>query len=171
MKILIKIFFILCIICFSASPVYDGYRFMPESLSKEYKAEMEKIIDEEYQKVIQNIDDAVQDIIRLHEKIMKNDHTFDEYIDIGLIYEIVLPAADLDLYSKMVQVTQEKYLRIKYDILGSSTSLLAAEYLAPYMDNNDVDTRKLLKIGRYESKQLKFAKKYIQEVDRFVRGD
>lgn len=51
-------------------PVMAEYIPIPQHLSKQYKAEMEQIIDEEYPKVIKNIDDIVKNVKKLHDNIL-----------------------------------------------------------------------------------------------------
>ena len=66
-----KIILILCIIFQLVIPVYAEYKPIPESLSEQYKTEIEQIIDEEYPQVIKKIDDEVNYAKSLRDKIKK----------------------------------------------------------------------------------------------------
>ena len=108
-----KIFLIMCIIFQFVIPVYAEYKPIPESLSEQYKTEIEQIIDEEYPQVIKKIDDEVNYAKSLRDKILKNGFNFEDYIALSLIPDTCIPAAELDLFDKMLKVTQEKYLGMK----------------------------------------------------------
>ena len=88
MKKLFQIFLIiLSFIIFSACSFSkeqvirpDDYKPIPASMSKQYKQEMEQIIDEEYPNIIKKVDEYNADIKSLHDKMVKNGYNFDDYI-------------------------------------------------------------------------------------------
>ncbi len=139
---------------------------IPKELSKQYKAEIEQIIDEEYPKIIKNIDEDVEYGKQLYEKILKNGYDAYMAADLGLIDDICIPAADLKLYAKLVQITQEKYLKIDYDPPGADWVTPFEKYMKPYFRDNDVNTDKLKKIVKYEIKQSKIIRRYLKRVQR-----
>ena len=51
-----KIFLVIFLLIITNIPVFAEYKPIPETLSKQYKKEMEQIIDEEYPIVIKKID-------------------------------------------------------------------------------------------------------------------
>ena len=172
MKKLFQIFLIiLSFIIFSACSFSkeqvirpDDYKPIPASMSKQYKQEMEQIINEEYPNVIKKVDEYNADIKSLHDKMVKNGYNFDDYINMTLTIEICIPAADLDLYAKLMQVTQEKYLGIKYEPIGTDTPNPISDFLQPYFEDNQVNTSKLIKIINYEKKNIRIAEKYIENI-------
>ena len=142
----------------------DDYKPIPASMSKQYKQEMEKIINEEYPKVINSVDVDIAKIKAYYNKLKKNGYNFDDYINMTLTIEICIPAADLDLYAKLMQVTQEKYLGIKYEPIGTDTPNPISDFLQPYFEDNQVNTSKLIKIINYEKKNIRIAEKYIENI-------
>ena len=66
-----------------------------------------------------------------------------------------------------MNVTQEKYLGLKYEPIGTDTPNSMYEYLYPYMKDNNVNENKLTKIILYESKQIKVVEKYIKQVEKY----
>ena len=56
---------------FFCVPAMAEYKPIPENLSKQYKTEMEQIIDEEYPIVIKKIDNEVKDAKRIRDKILE----------------------------------------------------------------------------------------------------
>ena len=144
------------------------YRPIPKELSNQYKAEMEQIIDEEYPKIIKKINEDTEYGKNIYQKIMKNGYNVDLAADLGFVYELYLPTEDLDLYAKLVKITQEKYLKIDYDPPGADWVTPFENYLKPYFIDNNVNTKKLQDIFRYEVKQSKLIKHYIDDVQKLV---
>ncbi len=161
-----KIFITLWFLFTVCIPTFAGYNPIPLNMSKQYKTEMEQIIDKEYPQVIKNIDNLVLEIKNLHDKILQNGFNFEDYYNMKLIIEICIPAADLDLYAHLMKVTQEKYLGLKYKPVGTDTPNPMYEYLYPYMKDNNINENKLTKIILYESKQIKVGEKYIKQVEK-----
>lgn len=147
-------------------PAFAEYKPFPETLSTRYKKEMEQIIDNEYPQVIKNIDNLVLEAKNLHDRIIQNGFKLEDYINLTLIAEVCIPAADLDLYAHLMKVTQEKYVGIKYQPIGTDSTNPIDEYLYPYMENNNVNRKKLIKIINYENKQILIIEKYINEVEK-----
>lgn len=147
-------------------PVFAEYKPIPKNLSKQYKAEMEQIIDEEYPKVIKNIDNEVKYAKSLRNKILQRGFNIEDYINLALIPDTCIPSADLDLYAKLLQTTQEKYLGIKYIPLGTDSVNPIDNILSPYFIDNNVNRSKLTKILLYENTQIKIVEKYIKQVEK-----
>ena len=162
-----KLFITLLLLLTVCTPTFAEYKPIPLNMSKQYKTEIEHIIDSEYDQIIKKIDNLVFESKNLHDKIIQNGFNINDYINLTLISEVCIPAADLDLYAHLMKVTQEKYLGLKYDPLGTDTPNPMYEYLYPYMKDNNVNESKLTKIILYESKQIKAVKKYIKQVEKY----
>ena len=161
-----KIILILCIIFQLVIPVYAEYKPIPETLSKQYKKEMEQIIDEEYPIVIKKIDNEVKDAKRIRDKILESGFNIEDYINLSLIPETCIPSSDLDLYGKMLKVTQEKYLGMEYKPIGTDSVNPIDDILSPYFRDNNVNRSKLTKILLYENKKIKIVEEYIKQVEK-----
>ena len=163
-----KFFVIICLI-FISLPVRAEYRPIPKELSKQYKAEMEQIINEGYPQVIRNIDKLFKEASTLYKMVRKygyySNHQMN-VINLKLIYEICIPTSELDLYSVLIQTTQEKYLGIKYIPLSTDWIGPSENYLKPYFKDNNINTKKLDNIIKYENRKNKTVKKYIQNVEK-----
>lgn len=131
------------------------YKPIPETLSKQYKAEMERILDEQYPQVIKKIDNEVKYAKSLRNKIFYNGYNIDDSINLVLTQEVVLPAADMQLYDKLMKITQEKYLGIKLVPIGTDSTIPMETFLHTYFIDNDVDQTKLIKIIHYMYKKTK----------------
>lgn len=162
-----KIFITLLLLLAVCIPAFAEYKPIPLCMSKQYKTEIEHIIDSEYNQIIKRIDNLVLECKNLHDKIIKNGFNIDDYINLTLISEVCIPAADLDLYAHLIKVTQEKYLGLKYKPISTDTPNPMYEYLYPYMKDNNVNENKLTKIILYESKQIKVVEKYIKQVEKY----
>lgn len=147
-------------------PALAEYKPIPAHMSKQYKIEMEQIIDEEYPQVIQNVDGFVLDAKILYDKIINNGFNIEDYISLSLIPETCIPSSDLDLYAKLLKVTKEKYMGIKYTPIGTDSVNPIDEILSPYFKDNNVNRNKLTKIILYENKKIKVVEKYIKQVEK-----
>ena len=149
----------------------ENYIPIPKELSNQYKAEMERIIDEEYPKVITKIDECVISAEILYKKVIKDGYFSNNQMDtinLGLIYENCIPTASLNLYDKLLKITQEKYLKIHYEPLGTDWVTPYANILSPYLKDNNVSLEKLYNISQHEITQDRIIKKYINEVQKLV---
>ena len=147
----------------------DNYIPIPKELSQQYKAEMEQIIDEEYPKVIKKIDECVIDAQKHYKKVIKYGYYSNNQMDainLGLIYEHCIPSSSLDLYGKLIQITQEKYLKTHYEPLGTDWVTPLERIITPYLKDNMVNTKKLDVILQYEITQDRTVKKYFEEAEK-----
>mgnify|MGYP001518080751 CR=1 FL=1 len=151
---------------FFCVPAMAEYKPIPENLSKQYKTEMEQIIDEEYPIVIKKIDNEVKDAKRIRDKILEIGFNIEDYITLSLIPETCIPSSDLDLYGKMLKVTKEKYLDETYTPIGTDSVNPIDDILSAYFIDNKVNRSKLTKILLYENKQIKVVEEYIKQVEK-----
>ena len=151
---------------FFCVPAMAEYKPIPENLSKQYKTEMEQIIDEEYPIVIKKIDNEVKDAKRIRDKILESGFNIEDYINLSLIPETCIPSSDLDLYGKMLKVTQEKYLGMEYKPISTDSVNPIDDILSPYFRDNNVNRSKLTKILLYENKKIKIVEEYIKQVEK-----
>lgn len=151
---------------FFCVPAMAEYKSIPENLSKQYKTEMEQIIDKEYPIVIKKIDNEVKDAKRIRDKILESGFNIEDYITLSLIPDTCIPSADLDLYGKMLKVTQEKYLGMEYKPIGTDSVNPIDDILSAYFIDNKVNRSKLTKILLYENKQIKVVEEYIKQVEK-----
>lgn len=151
---------------FFCVPAMAEYKPIPENLSKQYKTEMEQILDEEYPIVIKKIDNEVKDAKRIRDKILEIGFNIEDYITLSLIPETCIPSSDLDLYGKMLKVTKEKYLNETYTPIGTDSVNPIDDILSAYFIDNKVNRSKLTKILLYENKQIKVVEEYIKQVEK-----
>ena len=97
----------------------------------------------------------------------KYGYNTEDYITLALIPETNIPSADLDLYGKLLQVTNEKYLGTKYEPLGTDSVNPIDDILSQYFIDNNVNRYKLNKILLYENKKIKVVNKYIKQVEKY----
>jgi hypothetical protein len=161
-----KFCLLICTILLFCNSAFADYVPIPENLREQYKQEIEQIIDEEYPHIIEDINDIVKDAQRLKNKILKYGFNLDDYINLALIPESCIPSADLDLYGKLLQVTMEKYLGMKYEPIGTDSANPINDILSQYFHDNNVNRDKLNKIINYENKKIKVVEKYIKQVER-----
>jgi hypothetical protein len=152
------------------SSVNETYNEIPANLRSKYKAEIEQIINEEVPNVIKNVNKSVNDAKNIHDKILKNGYNEDDFLNLNLISEVELIGTDLQLYSKLMQITQEKYLKIKYQPIPTDNSNPLYDYLYPYFQNNNIDTSKLEELNIYINKQqAKIVQNYIEDIYKYKK--
>lgn len=161
-----KIFLLITLLFINYTAVFAEYKPIPKNLSSQYKIEMEQIIDKEFSKAINNADNYVNDAKDYYNQIIKNGFDKDILMNMILITEVCIPASEIDLYSKLLETTYEKYLNINYKPIGTDSTNPYAEILYPYFKDNNVNITKLKKISMYEDKQIKVVEKYIKQVEK-----
>lgn len=138
-----KLFLLICFL-FLCLPVFAEYKPIPKELSKQYRAEMETIINREYPKVINDID-------KYYNEVKKT----------GFEPEISIYDLSLFMYDDMMKVTKEKYLGEKYNPYSSDTVIPAADFLAPYFRDNQVNIEKIIYINNYAKTKDKQIQKLV----------
>lgn len=163
-----KLLIVICLILF-ALPCFAEYKPIPKNLSVQYKAEMEHIIDEEYPKVIVEVDKLVNEAAELYNKVLKYGYFSNDQMDVinlGLIYENCTPAADIDLYARLMEVTQEKYLKVKFEPFATDWTSPYEDFMTPYLKDNGVNTQKLTDISNYIIKKNGVIKEYVDRAEK-----
>ncbi len=161
-----RIIVLICVILINCSPVFAEHKVISEDLSKQYKQEIEQIINKNYPKIIKDIDNEVKNAKSYYNQMRINGYNLEQYINLTLISETCIPATDLKLYEELMQVTQEKYLKEKYTQMGIDNTIPIDKFLTPYFIENNVDTKKLSKIIIYQNKKSKIVEKYIKQIER-----
>ena len=109
-----KLFITLLLLLTVCIPAFAEYKPIPLNMSKQYKTAIEHIIDSEYDQIIKKIDNLVFESKNLHDKIIQNGFNINDYINLTLISEVCIPAADLDFYPYMKEnnVNESKLTKI-----------------------------------------------------------
>lgn len=138
-----KLFLLICFL-FLCLPVFADYKPIPKDLSKQYRTEMESIINREYPQVINNIDEYYKEVKKT-----------------GFEPEISIYDLSLFMYVDMMKVTKEKYLGEKYNPYSSDTVIPAADFLAPYFRDNQVNIEKIIYINNHAKTKDKQIQKLV----------
>ena len=64
-----------------------------------------------------------------------------------------------------MKITQEKYLGLKYTPIETDSTNPMDKILMPYFLDNNINTKKLSKIVRYQHKKSKTVEKYIKKAE------
>lgn len=160
-----KIFIVFVFLFLFCSFAFAENNTIPIDMNKQYKKEMEQIINSEYPRTIKNIKNLVERSNYLYNKIKLKGFNLEDYINLILISETSIPASDLYLYVKLLTITQEKYLGIKYQQIETDDSTAIFDKLYPYFKANNVNIHKLTKIVHYEKKNIETVEKYIKEIE------
>lgn len=163
-----KLLVLFCMLTFSVIPVLAEYKPIPVHLSKQYKAEMESIIDEEYPTIIKDIDDLVKEAKLLHDKLLKYGYNFEDYNNLQLSSEIAIWGFDGALDTKLIKFTQNKYFNYHYEPVTIDDFYTYRDYLYRNFKENNVDTKKIKEIIKYESSQNKIIEEYIRHIQNTV---
>ena len=149
---------------FLTLPVFAEYKPIPKELSKQYKAEIEQIIDEEYPNVIKKIDNYIFEGKKYYDNIKKNGYNYEDEINLTNLSEIYVSSAEIDLYSDIMRITQEKYLGIGYKPFPTDSIYPFDEYLKPYFIDNNINKNKLIKISIYKKNKNKILQRYLKYI-------
>lgn len=163
-----KFLVVICLMLF-VLPCFAEYKPIPKNLSAQYKADMERIIDKEYPKVIEEVDKLVNEAEELYNRILEYGYFSNDQMDVinlGLIYENCTPAADIDLYARLMEVTQKKYLKVKFEPFATDWTSPFEDFMKPYLKDNNVNTQKLDDIAIYISKKNRIIKQYVVKAEK-----
>ena len=158
-----KIFIVILSAFLYCIPAFAEYVPIPKHLSKQYKAEIEQIIDEEYPKVVKNIDDYLKYVKSNYNETIKNKCKTDYY----LLPEVSIYDLDISVYSKLIKITQEKYLNSKYKTTGTDDSSSLQIYMYPYLIDNNINIKKLEKLGTYAKKKHTIVNRYNKKAQNY----
>lgn len=164
-----KIFVIFLLMFCSILPCFSEYKPIPKELSTQYKADMEQIIDNGYPKAIKNIDEYFNEVEQKYFKLVKNG--FDQELYWSMVPEVSIYDVDLFIYDEMLKITQEKYLKNIYKSYGTDSTFATAEFLAPYIKDNNVNIDKLINIGNYASLKDKTIEKYSKNIKKLYPSE
>lgn len=130
-------------------------------LPKEYKIEIEKLIDEETPKTKNCIDEYY---IKAQNEYLKIKNAKDkEYLEESVFlidnYQRAIEVCEFRMTSMLVEKT-ENYVNIKDKIPHTDFSGTLNELLYPYFDKNNINYKELIEISKYTNNK-------INEIDNF----
>ena len=136
----------------------ENYISIPKELSKQYKAEIEQIIDEEYPHAVKKTKQIRAEAHKMYKKVLKNKNLYMEYATNN--FDVLIGVEEFNLLSKIIDIT-DKYVQIKdEDALATDYNGALLDFLDPYFKDNDIKTDKLDNLSILINKEHK---KIIQE--------
>ena len=164
-KVMKKFIIAISIVFINCISANAEYKPIPMDLSLQYKAEIEQIIDENYSQILNDIDSNVKRATVYYDNILKYGFNIEDYINLTQISETCIPSTDLKLYETLMKITQEKYLGLKYTPIETDSTNPMDKILMPYFLDNNINTKKLSKIVRYQHKKSKTVERYIKKAE------
>jgi len=128
---------------------------------------MEQIINEEYPKAIKNVDKLVLQAKGIRNKLLKTGYNPECYMQLVLISEADLPAANVDMFVRLTKVTMEEFLEKSYKTTGADDVYFLECFLFHYYQTYNIDTKKIVKLGKYIDKKINVVEKYIEDIKNF----
>ncbi len=134
-------------------------------LPKQYKIEIEQLINEEAPKTKKEIDKITQDVKNDVEKYKKNPSGYsrDKLIDLVSIPENYINTPRFYFYSKLIDTT-DKYTRQKSD-LPTDFVIDLIEYVYPYLIKNNINMEKINEIDDYTNNQRSIIEEYLKDIE------
>ncbi len=138
-----KLLILFVLLCFSL-PCFAAYKPIPADKSKQYKAEVESIINQEVPKAKREVEKETKYATGLYNKIMRNNlaNNSQEYIDMTLTQEIVIPFVVARVYSEIIKATAGYSTAITTEF-GTDDYTPLEDEIMPYLKANNVDTGKI----------------------------
>ena len=133
-------------------------------LPRQYKIEIQKVIEDEAPKTKKEIDEIVEEVKIDVEKYKNNPSSFtrDELIDLVSIPDDYIYSPLFHYYLKLVEIT-EKYTKKESD-LATDFYIDLLEYVYPYLITNKIDLKKINEVDDYTEYQSKIIKNYLKNV-------
>ncbi len=148
-----KRIFILLLFMFLCLPVFAEYKPIPKELSKQYKAEIEQLIETQYPIAIREIEETSAQAHIMYLQVLKNKNLYMDYVSNN--FDMNIDNGQFYLLSKIIDATNE-YVNIKNDTALATDyvgSLL--DFLDPYFKDNKINKNKLNFIGSLVSIKAK----------------
>ena len=133
-------------------------------LPRQYKIEIQKVIEDEAPKTKKEIDEIVEEVKIDVEKYKNNPSSFtrDELIDLVSIPDDYIYSPLFYYYLRLVEIT-EKYTKKESD-LATDFYIDLLEYVYPYLITNKIDLKKINEVDDYTEYQRKIIKNYLKNV-------
>ena len=164
-KVILIIFSIIFI-----APAFAEYKPIPKELSKQYKAEIEQIISENYDLTQKDINKIFSDAKEIYNKFLK-DKESPQNADIAHKLELLENRVDkpeFDLYKKLIDKTNQ-YTNIENDIPRTDWSGELYDFLYPYLIDNKIKLHKINSITRNSGKKEKLIHKYYKKIYTYIK--
>ena len=149
-------------------PCFAEYKPIPKELSKQYKKEMESIIDRNYPIVIKKIDALEIEALNYYEKMQENGYDIGLHVSMVNIAELRIQSADIELYSELTKITKEKYLGQAFLPQNTDSVIPLEDFLFPYLKNNKVNVQKLKFIIEYQKNKSILIQEYLKKIQKLV---
>lgn len=131
-----KILVLLFVLVFNALVCFADYKPIPAEKSKQYKTEVESIINKEVPKAKQEVYEIFSQAKKAYKnKSIEDLHTYDNFIDSPEFY----------LHKKIIDVT-DKYVAIKSDVPATDFAGAYYDFLYPYYKDNNIDLTKMYEL-------------------------
>ena len=156
-----KIFVLLFCFIFCALSCFAEYKPISNEKSKEYKAEIEQIINAEYWNVMNETNSIYNEANLLFNQAFKNPKNFKVYQNLSNTdYIVIIGSPEFNLYKKLFIITG-KYVYISPSELETDFIVDLYDFFYPYFNDNNINMSKLLTIAHYTTdKENQLRKKY-----------
>lgn len=156
-----KILIVLFTFLLSFNVCSAAYKPIPADKSKQYKAEVESIINKEVPRAYKQIDKIFVDTKVTYMRALKDPYNKDlrEKLDTETV-TAKFDGPEFSIYLDIIETTQ-KYVDIKNEIPPTSHSFALAEFIHTYLEDNNINYQELSKCGRYASEKEEKAFKLI----------
>ena len=127
------------------------YKPIPKEKQAEYKAEVEKYIDEQVPIAIQEVEQIREDSHNFYLNVLKDKKLYIDYTSSN--FDIIISTGEFNLLSKIIDIT-DKYVKIKdEEALATDYNGAVLDFLSPYFVDNNINTEKLDKLGVFINKK------------------
>ena len=134
-------------------------------LPRQYKIEIQKVIEDEAPKTKKEIDEIVEDVKINVEKYKNNPSSLSDLdiINLDLTAELYIYSPLFNLYINLINIT-DKYSKEKSNLHTDYIGALI-EYMQPYIEKNKINDKKLIELSIYSNEQQKLVEHYIESAE------
>jgi hypothetical protein len=158
------VLFIFLFLVFSL-PAFADYKPIPKELSKQYKYEIEKLINKKYNPTIKEINRISKNAEKMYMKVLKNKDLYIDFATKNYDTNIFVPI--FDMLSDIITITQ-KYTNSELKVPATDFSGALYDFLDSYFIDNNIDTSKIDELSAYaRNKQIKI-EQYYDKAHKFI---
>ena len=153
-----KIILVICLFVFFLQPAWADYKPIPKELSKQYKNEIENLINNRYYSTQQQIDTIYIEAKNMYYKVKYDNDLYIDFATKNYDTNIFIPV--FDLLADVISITQ-KYTEIEEYTPATDFTGVLYDFCLPYFYDNHISISKIDKLSKYaRNKQIKIEKYY-----------
>ncbi len=140
---------------------------VPANLAKQYKSEIQKIIDKQVPIALKKCNDYEKEARKIYIKALKNPHDLQKLqqsiMDLEDIEAWTDNGPEMGIYIAVINAT-EKYIKIKDKVPATGYATTVFNFLYPYLKANNISIKQISRVTSYETQKAEYINTMIKHL-------